>query len=146
MTTSARASTAAPRTVSSPGSPGPAPTRKTVTVRPVPKLRELVSSSVTNARNFESIEVSGIRSRAEYRRPAGVVEEVAGHGATQRLGVGAGLGVAEDDVAVQRRHQALDDQAVAVQPGEGPGGDVAVAPELLQEGALGSQGPVAGLV
>ena len=49
-------------------------------------------------------------------------------------------------MAVQRRDQALDPQAVAVDHGVGPGRDVAVAAELGQEGPLGPQGPVAGLV
>src|SRR5918995_981116 len=150
-TTSARPSSSAPRTVSSPGSPGPAPTRYTVTggdgtgggtVRG--HAAGAHRSPHRPGRRHEGL-AGGAASRPELealeQRRAPMVEEVAGDGATERLGVGARRPVAQHGVAVGRRQQPFDlDRTAISHHGVGTGGQVAIATQLGEEASLGVDG------
>src|SRR5918997_1058761 len=118
-TTSARRRTSSARTVGSPGSPGRAPTRWTVT-RP---------SAARAARSRP----------AQQPRAALLVEQGAGHGASHggARRRGARDLVAHDRRAVRRGDQAPHPHAVPRQRGVGRGGQRAVAAQLGEKAALG---------
>ena len=115
-TTSARRSSSAPRTVRSPGSPGPAPTRYTVTPRRL-QQRAVVQQRIRPPR----------------------VEEVGGRGAARRRRVGVARALArsttwpstaaEQRLDVDRRRRRATSQRAARQ--------IAAATELGEVGALG---------
>src|SRR5256714_9634913 len=106
-TTSARASSSAPRTVSRPGSPGPAPTRYTVMCLLSPD--QLV---------------------VEHEAPAFLVDETAGRLDADRDGIVAFDPRPQRDPSVERAQQRLEPQrAVVGGLGQRPPGEVAPAPQ-----------------
>src|SRR5437899_9724119 len=117
-TTSARASSSAPRTVSRPGSPGPAPTRYTVMCL-----------------------LSPDRLVVEHEAPAFLVDETAGRLDADRDGIVAFDARPQRDPSVERAQQRLEPQrAVVGGLGQRAAGEVAPAAELGEVRALGGDG------
>src|SRR2546421_1315431 len=117
-TTSARASSSAPRTVSSPGSPGPAPTRYTVMCLLSPD--QLV---------------------VEHEATALLVDETAGRLDADRDRIVAFDARPQRDPSVERAQQHLEPQrAVVGGLGQRTAGEVAAAAELAEVGAFGGDG------
>src|SRR5437763_12738584 len=117
-TTSARASSSAPRTVSRPGSPGPAPTRYTVMCLLSPD--QLV---------------------VEHEAPALLVDETARRFDADRHRIVALDARPQRDPSVERPQQRLEAQQAAVTGlGQRAAWEIAAAAELGEVRALGSDG------
>src|SRR6266513_3067390 len=112
-TTSARASSSAPRTVSRPGSPGPAPTRYTVMCLLSPD--QLV---------------------VEHEAPAFLVDETAGRLDADRDGIVAFDARPQRDPSVERAQHRLEPQPAVVDAGEELAGPVVVGAALGRQSAL----------
>src|SRR5439155_4970898 len=122
------------RTVSSPGSPGPAPTRYTVTIPPFPSLL---------CRSLADIPPRTCTERRwgswEEGRSAAPVEEVTGHGAAEGHGVVAFHRVTQDDVAVERGDHPPQSPVDRIRAHR----KVAPAAQLVEEGSFAVHRPPA---
>src|SRR5262245_46557268 len=130
------ASSAAPRCVSSPGSPGPAPTRNTRPVLMAPSAPGRAAGGVRAS--APSARSSGAQAFGREQGPATVfVEQFARGGQTQGGGVGTSAVGAGNGAAVERREQHVDRQGGAGCGRERTARQVARTAQFGEESALG---------
>src|SRR5258705_2327943 len=130
----------------SPGSPGPAPTRNTVTERPLPP--RLGAEAVSRGRYPSQSAPGGGASASrelevvEEGAAAGGVEQMVRRAGTELGGVVALVGVPQKDAAIEAgQHGPQDERAVALLDGVRADRQVAAPPDGGQVRPLGVDRP-----